>query len=66
VPAPYIEITRIECDERVRGTGPFVKFVERLAVACRALDRLKHSDVWKRLASDSTSFLLNLEVPARP
>jgi len=74
--SPYmhcVEITRIECDERVRGTGLCVKFVEKLAVTCCNLDRClvmgcveskrmltlmrRHDDVWQRLASDPTSFV---------
>jgi hypothetical protein len=72
-PSNCIEITRIECDEHVRGTGLCVKFVERLAVACHTLDRYlvmgcvesdrmltlmrRHDDIWQRLASDPTSFV---------
>jgi len=67
-----VEITRIECDEAVRGTGRFVAFVNTVAAACRVLgralvlgcvesDRLRtlvrrHRDVWRRLPSDPTSY----------
>jgi hypothetical protein len=72
-PFHCVEITRIECDESVRGTGLFVRFVERLAAAARALGRSvvvgcvesermltlmrRHDDTWRRLASDPTSFV---------
>ena len=38
-PLQCIEITRIQCDEHVRGTGLFVKFVAKLAISCKRMDR---------------------------
>lgn len=68
-----VEITRIQCDADVQGTGRFLGFVEKLAVTCRAMDRRlvlgcvegprllalvrRHGDVWHRLASDPTSYV---------
>jgi hypothetical protein len=70
---PCVEITRIECEERVRGTGICLRFVEKLAVASTSLGRClvmgcvesermltlmrRHDDAWQRLESDPTSFV---------
>ena len=72
-PMHCVEITRIQCDEHVRGTGQFIKFVEKLAITCQAIDRClvvgcvesvrmltlmhRHTDTWHKLSSDPTSYV---------
>lgn len=68
-----VEITRIQCDKHVTGTGLFVRFIEKLAATCDILNRClvmgcvesermltlmhRHDDMWLRLSSDPTSFV---------
>jgi hypothetical protein len=68
-----IEITRIEVDKVKRGTGVFRRFVERLFIVCRKMNRSlvigcvesermmelmrKHKQIWHRFSSDPTSFV---------
>jgi len=65
--------------DKIQRTGRCVKFVEKLAVTCRSLDRClvmgcvesarmltlmhRHDDVWHRLSSDPTSFVYAPSVP---
>ena len=72
-PFRCVEITRIECDERLRRSRLFLKFVEKLAITCSSMDMClvmgcvestrmltlmrRHNDVWCRLASDPTSYV---------
>lgn len=69
----FIEITRIECDMNVRGTGRCMEFIKRIAITCKIMNRClvmgcveskrmlqlmnRHNDVWHRLESDPTSYV---------
>lgn len=68
----FVEITRIECDEKLRGSGVFLKFIKRLLIACISLQRClvigcvesermltlmqRHKNCWQKLTSDPTSY----------